>query len=156
MASSQEKGGLMSQSIRRRYPSDVSEVRWRMIETVIADSKPKGRKRVTDLREVVNAINYRWTTGCPWRMLPHDYPSWETVYTYFSRWQRAGKLRQIREILLRKSPYLPAAEIRLAVSERDFKLSQRKGNLLSAGRVEGEFRSGESHSLRSSRQRFPS
>ncbi len=96
--------------MRRAYPSDLTETRWRLIEEILQTAALRGRKRSTDLREVVNAIQYRWVTGCPWRMLPHDYPAWETVYTYFHRWQKTGQLRQIREILLRKSPYLPLEE----------------------------------------------
>jgi len=94
-------------SVRRPYPSDLSNARWQFISELIDDSSPHGRKRSTELREVVNAINYRWSTGCTWRMLPHDYPKWETVYTYFDRWRREGTLREIREIILRKSPYVP-------------------------------------------------
>ncbi|WP_339746803.1 transposase [uncultured Rubinisphaera sp.] len=105
-------------SVRRPYPSDVSNARWQFISRLIDDSPSHGRKRSTELREVVNAINYRWSTGCTWRMLPHDYPKWETVYTYFDRWRREGTLREIREIILRKSPYVPVvSEKKKAESE---------------------------------------
>ena len=93
--------------MRRAYPSDLTEARWRVIAALIDPPAVRGRKRKVDLREVVNAINYRWTTGCPWRMLPHDFPAWETVYAYFGRWQKQGLLRQIREVLLRRSVYVP-------------------------------------------------
>lgn len=96
--------------MRRRYPSDVSDARWRLLESVLAEPERPGRPRSTNTREVVNALNYRWTTGCPWRMLPHDFPAWATVYCYFQRWRDDGRLRQIREVLLRKSPYVPLAE----------------------------------------------
>jgi putative transposase len=51
---------------------------------------------------VVNAVNYRWTTGCAWRMLPHDFPPWETVYTYFRDWRRNGTLPELRTICLQR------------------------------------------------------
>ena len=35
------------------------------------------------MREVVNAIFYLNRAGCPWRMLPRDFPPWRTVYNYF-------------------------------------------------------------------------
>jgi len=92
--------------MRRQYPSDLTNARWQFVEQLIKQDSARGRKRTTDLREVINAINYRWNTGCAWRMLPHDYPPWETVYTYFVRWGKSGKLWQIREVLLRKSPYV--------------------------------------------------
>lgn len=97
--------------MRRKYPSDLSDTRWCLIQKFLRDPVRTGRKRSTDVREVVNAINYRWTTGCPWRMLPHDFPAWETVYTYFARWQKDGRLRLIREIVLRKSPYSVAKQL---------------------------------------------
>lgn len=93
--------------MRRLYPSDLSDVRWQFIEPLIQNDSLRGRRRSTNLREVINAINYRWNTGCTWRMLPHDYPPWETVYTYFDCWKKAGKLWQIREVLIRNSPYVP-------------------------------------------------
>ncbi len=99
---------------RRRYPSDLSEARWRLVREFLQEPPRPGRKRSTDVREVVNAINYRWTTGCTWRMLPHDFPAWETVYTYFARWREQGRLPLLRELLLRKSPY---AAFRKACSE---------------------------------------
>lgn len=85
---------------RNPYPSDISEAQWRQVEPLIPLSRESGRHRITDIREVVNGINYRWSTGCPWRMLPHDFPPWTTVYTYFRRWQREGLLPQLRDALL--------------------------------------------------------
>jgi putative transposase len=41
-------------------------------------------------------------TGCQWRMLPHDYPQWQSVYFYFSRWKRNGTLEQIQQALVEK------------------------------------------------------
>jgi transposase len=42
------------------------------------------------MREVVNGIVYVLRTGCSWRLLPHDFPPWNTVYYYFWRWRREG------------------------------------------------------------------
>ena len=98
---------------RRSYPSDITDAQWECIAPLIstpANSK-RGRKRETDLREVINAINYRWSTGCVWRMLPHDLPSWNTIYTYFHRWEQDGTLKKLRDILLnrKQSPYIDFA-----------------------------------------------
>lgn len=98
--------------MRRAYPSDLSDARWKFIEPLLQTETSRGRKRSTNLREVVNAINYRWNTGCTWRMLPHDFPAWETVYTYFDRWRKSGLLWHIREVILRKSPYVPENKLR--------------------------------------------
>ncbi len=84
------------------YPTDLTDKQWEMISVVIPPEKDLGRHRSTDVRAVVDGINYRWRTGCVWRMLPHDFPPWATIYTYFRRWQRDGTLKQIREVLLRR------------------------------------------------------
>lgn len=89
------------QRTRRAYPSDVTDAQWRRISPLFPQEKPRGRHREIDLREVVNAIHYRWTTGCVWRMLPHDFPPWGTVYSYFRDWQRDGTLTQLRDQLLK-------------------------------------------------------
>ena len=93
---------MNSTTVRTSYPSDVTEEQWRELAVVIPPELDRGRHRSTDVRDVVNGINYRWRTGCVWRMLPHDFPPWATIYTYFRRWQRDGTLRQIRDVLLRR------------------------------------------------------
>jgi putative transposase len=59
----------------------------------------KGRPRQTDLREVVNAIFYLNRAGCPWRMLPRDFPPWRTVYNYFEGWRDDGTWAKIVKTL---------------------------------------------------------
>jgi transposase len=100
---------------RARYPSDLSQLQWLCLERILPQSTSKrGRKKTTDLRAIANAINYRWTTGCVWRMLPHDYPPWETVYTYFREWRALGLLNRMREIMIHKNyplkVYAPKAD----------------------------------------------
>lgn len=87
---------------RARYPSDLSNQQWERIAPLLPVSADVGRQRQVDLREVLNGINFRWTTGCVWRMLPHDLPPWGTIYTYYRDWQRAGLLPFIRDELTRK------------------------------------------------------
>jgi len=50
-------------------------------------------------RELVNAMVYVLRSGCPWRLLPHEFPAWGTVYYYFRRWQREGVWEQILQAL---------------------------------------------------------
>jgi putative transposase len=42
------------------------------------------------VRTVVNAIFYLLRTGCQWRLLPHQFPPWGTVYYYFRSWENSG------------------------------------------------------------------
>ncbi|MCA9115707.1 MAG: transposase [Planctomycetaceae bacterium] len=85
---------------RLAYPSDLTDTQWKRLEPLLPAEKPRGRQRFTSLREVVNGINYRWSTGCVWRMLPHDFPPWTTVYTYYRQWLNDGTLLQIHDSLL--------------------------------------------------------
>ena len=79
---------------RKPYPTDISDVEWDLIKPMIpAERKGKrGKKREVDMREVINAIFYILRAGCSWRMMPHDLPPWQTVYSYFRRWERKGHL----------------------------------------------------------------
>jgi len=54
------------------------------------------------MREVVNAIFYVVRSGCAWRMLPHDYPPWQTVYHYFRQWRQDGTWKRIHDTLRRQ------------------------------------------------------
>jgi putative transposase len=49
-----------------------------------------GRPRTHSLREILNAIFYVLKSGCQWRLLPHDFPRWPTVYHYFRTWRLDG------------------------------------------------------------------
>jgi transposase len=84
------------------YPSDLTDAEWRLIQPLLPEDKPKGRHRVTNLRAVVSAIRYRDQFGCPWRMLPDDFPAWGTIYSYYRRWSRAGVLAEIHAVLNRR------------------------------------------------------
>jgi putative transposase len=75
---------------RQRYPTDVTDAEWAILEPLVPPVKPGGRPRQVDLREVFNAIFYLLRGGIPWRMLPHDFPPWKTVYHYFRLWRLDG------------------------------------------------------------------
>lgn len=114
---------------RRRYPSDISDRAWGRMAPRLPPDPPRGRKRSTDVREVVNGINYRWTTGCTWRMLPHDFPPWETIYGYFRRWMRDGTLRQLREMLIRPHRSAPADDSPSVVASTSHNESRPRSEL---------------------------
>jgi transposase len=67
-------------------------VRRRMEIHRASPARPKGhgRPRTYSLREILNAVFYLLKTGCQWRLLPHDFPRWPTVYHYFRKWRLAG------------------------------------------------------------------
>ena len=85
--------------VRRAYPSDVSDREWSIIEPLLPQDKSRGRKRDTDLREVVNAIFYLLEEGCQWRALPDDLPHWSTVRRYFDKWNKSKIWYKINRLL---------------------------------------------------------
>src|SRR5947209_15343518 len=91
----QEKASERSQ----RYPSDLREQEWVILEALIPPAKPGGRPRSVDMRAVIDAIFYVDRTGCQWRALPHDFPPWSTVWTYFRTWRNDGTWERIHTAL---------------------------------------------------------
>lgn len=51
------------------------------------------------MREVINAIRYVTVGGIQWRMLPKDFPKWQSVYYYFRRWRDDGTWQRIHDTL---------------------------------------------------------
>ena len=81
------------------YPSDLTDAQWRIIEPLLPPPKPGGRPRSVNLQEVINAIFYLNRGGCPWRMLPHEFPPWGTVHYYARRWRLDGLWEQVMQAL---------------------------------------------------------
>lgn len=84
---------------RRGYKTDVSDLEWRLIAPLLPVQRT-GRPRKTDLRAVINALRYMVRSGCEWRMLPNDFPPWETVYYWFRRLMRRMLFRTIHDLAL--------------------------------------------------------
>ena len=84
-----------------RYPSDLSDEEWAVIEPIFGELDPytTGRRRKSDLREILNAVFYLNKTGCPWRYLPKDFPSHHLVNYYYNKWTHSGLLEQVNAAL---------------------------------------------------------
>ena len=66
---------------RSGYTSDVSDKQWERLQEYLAELSTRGAHlRKWELRVIINAILYVVTTGCQWRMLPKDFPPWQSVY----------------------------------------------------------------------------
>ena len=57
-----------------RYPSDLTDPEWAIVEPMIPPARQGGRKRSVNVREVLNGIFYILWTGCQWKALPKDLP----------------------------------------------------------------------------------
>jgi len=84
---------------RLRYPSDLTDTEWALVEPMIPPAKHGGRRRTVELREVVNGVMYVLSTGCQWRYLPKDLPPKSTVHDYLTRWNYDGTIERIHHAL---------------------------------------------------------
>jgi putative transposase len=75
---------------RKRYPSDLTDAQWHLIEPFIPAISPAATGETMHRREIVNAILYVLRTGGSWRQMPHDLPNGKTAHHYFRIWTKQG------------------------------------------------------------------
>ncbi len=86
--------------MRRAYQTDLSDTEWACLKAhLLATPKTTGRPRVHDPREILDAVFYVVRSGCAWRLLPHDFPPWKTVYHYFRAWRIYGTWERLHRAL---------------------------------------------------------
>ena len=85
--------------MRKEYATDLTDKEWQILEALVPPIKSGGRRANYSRREILNAILFVLRSGCQWRMLPHDLPNWQTVYTYYRNWRLDGSWRRIHEAL---------------------------------------------------------
>ena len=84
---------------RRPYATDLSDEEWRILEPLVPEAKSGGRPRSHEARELLDAIFYAVRGGCAWRLLPHEFPPWQTVYHYFRLWRIDGTWERVNGAL---------------------------------------------------------
>ncbi len=82
---------------REPYPTDLTDKQWELIAPLIPPAKPGGCPRKVDMREIVDAILYIVRGGAAWRLMPHDFPPWTTVWTYYWNWRRDGTWKSVHD-----------------------------------------------------------
>jgi putative transposase len=80
-------------------PTDLTDAAWDRIKDLIPPPKPGGRHRALDMRAVVNALFDVVDGGIKWRMLPHEYPQWPSVYWHCSQWRDRGAWQRLHDTL---------------------------------------------------------
>jgi transposase len=81
-----------------RYPSDLTDDEWVLVEPLIAPSKTSGGKRTVIMKEVVNGLMYVLSTGCQWRVIAKDLPPKSTIHGYFDLWTYDGTLQRLYNV----------------------------------------------------------
>jgi putative transposase len=85
--------------MRKRYPSDLTDVQWALLQPLIPPAKHGGRPRQVDMREVLNTLFYQARTSVQWGFLPHDLLPKSTVWDYFVAWQHDGTWQTLVDAL---------------------------------------------------------
>ena len=80
------------------YPSDLTDTQWEKIEPFF----PNGNKSEIHKRSLVEAVLYLVNNGCKWRALPHDYPKWSAVKSFYYRAVKSGLWEKIMDYLVQE------------------------------------------------------
>ena len=92
----------MDTNRRKTYTNDLTDEEWAHLRLCLPKPSGKGRRRSAhQQRELLNALYYVVRTGCQWRDLPHDFPAWQTVYSYQRALSQAGVWQAINDFLRR-------------------------------------------------------
>lgn len=83
-----------------RYETDLTDGEWRVMEPHLPPPCGYGRPRGWPLREIANGIFYVLRGGIAWRLLPSDFPPWQTVYRWFAAWRDSGVFEKINHPLV--------------------------------------------------------
>jgi transposase len=83
----------------RRYDTDLTDEQWAVVAPLLPPRGKDGPKPRHEYRDIVDAIFYVVRTGCAWRHLPSDFPPWQTVFGYFTRWRREGVVARMHDRL---------------------------------------------------------
>ena len=115
--------------IRDRYSSDMSEAEFALIAPLLPAPKKRGRKP-TDAQHILNAIFYMIRCGCPWRLLPKDFPPYTTVQNRFYAWRDSGLWAQIAAIFVmgaREAQGREAAPTAVVIDSQSVKTTEAGG-----------------------------
>src|SRR3982750_203399 len=113
-----------------RYPSDLTDEEWALVEPLIPPARRGGRRRTGGVREVLNGILYVLATGCPWRALPKDLPPRSTVHGYLTLWAWDGTLGRLPHALfvqVRKQAGKEASPTAAIVDSQSVKSAEKGG-----------------------------
>src|SRR3712207_5321901 len=130
----------------KRYPTDLSDDEGLCVRPHLPEPAPQGRPRLHGLRAILDAVFYVLKSGCPWRLLPREFPPWKTVYDWFRKWRINGtwerlntELRERLRCRLGRDPN-PSAGIVDSQSARTSGVGGKERGFDPAKKVEGRKR----------------
>src|SRR3712207_4489444 len=88
--------------MRKASQSDLSDAEWSCLGPHLPAPKATGRPKMHTTREILNAIFYVARGGCGWRLLPHDFHPWKTVYHYCRSWRLDGTWERLHAALRKR------------------------------------------------------
>jgi transposase len=69
---------------------DLTDAQWAVLEPLLPAGARAGRPPVHPRRRLIDGVRWRVRVGAPWRDVPDRYGPWQSVYSFFRRWQLAG------------------------------------------------------------------
>lgn len=89
--------------MHKRYPSDISRKKFEKVRPILESARKKTKPRAIDLYDIFCGVLYVLKSGCQWRMLPREFPKWESIYYYFQIWSKKKEKEQsVLELVLKK------------------------------------------------------
>lgn len=85
--------------MRKIYSTDLSNEEWICLKAHLPALKLPDKMRTHSLRDIFDAIFYVLKTGCHWRLLPYDFPPWQTDFYHFRRFRLSGMWHRVFTIL---------------------------------------------------------
>jgi len=86
----------------QRHPTGaISDELWELIEPELPSSEGRRGRPWRDHRQTLEAILWRYRTGCPWRDVPAEFGPWQTLWKRHRRWSAEGVYQRIVERLVR-------------------------------------------------------
>ena len=85
---------------KQTYPTDLNDTQWHVLAPELPAACRMGRPREHAWRTILNAIFYVTAGGISWRMLPDNFPPWQTVYHYFRLWRKTGAWQRLNDRLV--------------------------------------------------------
>ena len=81
------------------YPSDLSDSQWEQIKEFF----PQGINSTHHKRTLINGVLYLEENGCKWRALPHDFPPYSTVHTFYWRARKSGLWEKVLDAIVQRT-----------------------------------------------------